>query len=166
MNVALTIDCATEVGLEPITPLLEGPERARLPGAGVTSSDSTGRLRVLIVEDEPAVRNLVSSKLDGLGYEVTAVASGPEALHLLSLDHSFDLLFTDVMLPGGVSGIELARRVRRAFGFDLKVVLTSGYPRDALAELGQPDADVLLLQKPYRGLDLEKAVQEALGPDA
>ncbi len=124
------------------------------------------RVKILVVEDEPAVRELVTSQLEDLGYEVTAVSSGPEALQVLSLDDSFDLLFTDVVMPGGVSGAELARRARRAFGSDLKVLLTSGYPRDALEGLDQPDTDMLLLRKPYRRQELEKAVQEALGTRA
>ncbi len=129
----------------------------------VRADPTLSMAKILVVEDEPAVRQLVSSQLESLGHEVTAVASGPEALHLLSLDDSFDLLFTDVVMPGGVSGVELALRARRAFGSDLKVLLTSGYPRDALEELGQPDTDMLLLRKPYRRQGLEKAVQEALG---
>ncbi len=122
------------------------------------------KAKILVVEDEPGVRQLVSSQLDSLGYDVTAVASGPEALQVLSLDDSFDLLFTDVVMPSGVSGVELARRARRAFGSDLKVLLTSGYPQDEVEKVWQPDADMLLLRKPYRRQELEKAVQEALDP--
>ena len=124
------------------------------------------KAKVLLVEDEPAVLQFVSSQLESFGYEVTAVRSGPEALQVLSLDDSFDLLFTDLVMPGGVSGVELARRVRRAFGSDLKVLLTSGYPQDEVEKVWQPDADMLLLRKPYRRQELEKAVQEALGPHA
>src|SRR3712207_1080481 len=124
------------------------------------------KAKILVVEDEPGVRQLVSSQLESLGYDVTAVASGPEALQVLSLDDSFDLLFTDLVMPGGVSGVELARRVRRAFGSDLNVLLTSGYPQDEIEKLWQPDTDMLLLRKPYRRQELEKAAQEALGSRA
>src|SRR4028118_1705220 len=111
----------------------------------------SNKAKILVVEDEPMVRKLVSSQLESLGYEVTAVASGAEALKQLALDDSFnfDLLFTDAVMPEGVSGIELARRVRRAFGSDLKVLLTSGYPREALEEADQLNADLPLLPKPY-----------------
>ncbi len=126
-------------------------EAARLIGA-----------KILVVEDEPAIRQLVSSRLESFGYQVTAVASGPEALHLLSMEDGFDLLFTDVMLPGGVSGVELARRARRALP-ELKVLLTSGFPQESFEQDGQPDADVALLCKPYRRQDLARAVEGALG---
>ena len=122
--------------------------------------------KILVVEDEPMVRELVSSQLEDLGYEATVVASGAEALKQLALDNSFnfDLLFTDVVMPGGLNGVELARRVRRAFGSDLKVLLTSSYPREALEEADLPNAGRLLLRKPYRIRDLEKAIEEALAP--
>src|SRR3712207_6663652 len=148
-----------------VAPLMSDDEWERLRAAKDRDAWMP-HMRVLVVEDEPAVRQLVSSQLESLGYEVTAVASGPEALQVLSLDDSFDLLFTDLVMPGGVSGVELARRVRRAFGSDLKVLLTSGYPQDEVEELWQPDTDMLLLRKPYRRQELEKAVQEALGPRA
>ena len=61
-----------------------------------------------------------------------------------------------------MNGVELARRVRRAFGSDLKVLLTSGYPREALEEADQLNADMPLLPKPYELRDLENAIQEAL----
>lgn len=126
------------------------------------------KAKILLVEDESGVRQLVSAQLESLGYEVTAVTSGAEALSRLARDDSFnfDLLFTDVVMPEGVSGVELARRARRAFGPDLKVLLTSGYPREVLEKIGRPDPEVRLLRKPYRIGELEKAVREALGARA
>jgi CheY-like chemotaxis protein len=116
----------------------------------------------LLVEDDPAVCRFVSAQLESLGYNVTAVGSGAEALYQLSREEHFDLLLTDVVMPGDVSGVELARRARRAFGSDLKVLLTSGYPREALAAEDQPSPDMLLLRKPYQRRELEMAVQQAL----
>jgi CheY-like chemotaxis protein len=99
---------------------------------------------VLVVEDEPQVLTFVSSQLESLGYDVTAVASGPDALRILEHSKDFDLLFTDVVLPHGMSGVELAQRVR-TMGLDTKVLLTSGYAEEVFAQHGRPPADVLLL---------------------
>ncbi len=119
--------------------------------------------KVLVVEDDPDMRQYVTTQLQELGYEVAAVATGVEALHLLSTDDTFDLLFTDLVLPGGVSGLELARRARRAFGADLKVLLTSGHTLEVFDEQVFDAPELLLLRKPYRRQELRIAVSKALG---
>jgi signal transduction histidine kinase/CheY-like chemotaxis protein len=119
------------------------------------------RARVLVVEDEPSVRQFVCSQLMSLGYEVQAVASGPEALQVLDVDAGFDLLFTDMVLPQGMSGVELAERVR-AISPGLNVLLTSGYPEEAFQHHGRPDATMPLLRKPFRRRELAEALQRAL----
>lgn len=118
----------------------------------------TGPAKILVL----GVLELVCRRLRGLGYEVTAVATGHEALHLLSINDGFDLLFTDVVMPNGVNGVELARRARRAFGPELKILFTSGYPAEVFEETGRPDPDISLLKKPYRLADLATAVSGAL----
>jgi CheY-like chemotaxis protein len=106
----------------------------------------------------------VSSQLTNLGYEVTDVGSGPEALALLQDNREFDLLFTDVVLPHGMSGVELARHAR-AIRPELKVLLTSGYPEEVFEQHGRPDPQTPLLRKPSRRKDLAEAVRKALdGP--
>ncbi len=85
------------------------------------------KTRVLAVDDDPEALRLVSWQLRSMGYEVVEAKSTTEALHILSLDESFDLLFTGLMLRHEVTGLELARRVHRAFGSRLKVQLTSDY---------------------------------------
>jgi signal transduction histidine kinase len=121
----------------------------------------SGREKVLVVEDEPQVLTFVSSQLESLGYDVTAVSSGPEALRILEQTRDFDLLFTDVVLPHGMSGVELAQRVR-AMGLDTKVLLTSGYAEEVFAQHGKPPADVLLLRKPYRRKELAETLRIVL----
>jgi CheY-like chemotaxis protein len=86
------------------------------------------KTRVLAVNDDPDALRLVSWQLRSMGYEVVEARSTTEALHILSLDEGFDLLLTGVMLHQEITGLELARRVRRAFGSRIKVILTSGYP--------------------------------------
>ncbi len=116
---------------------------------------------VLVVEDEPDVQRYATSTLLAAGCTVTAVATGPDAIAVLERDESFDLLFTDVVLPGGMSGIELARRAR-TLRPDLRVLLTSGYPEDVFAAHGPLEDGLPLLRKPYRRADLAAALRTAL----
>jgi CheY-like chemotaxis protein len=127
---------------------------------------TTPAAKILVVEDEPGVLDLVSRQLRSLGYEVTAVASADDALHQLSLKEGFDLLLTDVVMPGGVNGAELARRARRAFGSELRILMTSGYPQAVFDEVGRPDDDIALLRKPYHAAELADAVSAALNAPA
>ncbi len=129
---------------------------------GVASlSTLSGHERVLVVEDEPHVLTFVSAQLESLGYEVTGVTSGLEALRVLEVRRDFDLLFTDVVLPQGISGVDLARRVRD-MGLRTKVLLTSGYAEEVFEQHGRPPTDVLLLRKPYRWKDLAEMLRHVL----
>jgi CheY-like chemotaxis protein len=120
-----------------------------------------GRERVLVVEDEPHVLQFVSAQLISLGYDVTAVATGMDALQALARDTTFNLLFTDVVLPKGMSGVELARQAK-AFRPDLKVLLTSGYSEDVFEQHGRLSSETLLLQKPYKRRELAETLRRAL----
>jgi CheY-like chemotaxis protein len=147
-----------------VTILLRAVERkdAEPPGQDAVSLVSArGNEKVLVVEDDPQVLTFVSSQLSSLGYEVKAVSSGWDALKVLGDDDGFDLLFADVVLPRGMSGVELARRVRE-MGSEMKVLLTSGYPEEVFQQQGSPEVDILLLRKPYHRHDLVEAVQKAL----
>ncbi len=123
-----------------------------------------GRQRVLVVEDEPSVRQFVCAQLTNLGYRVEAVATGPEALKVLRRDRGFDLLFTDVVLPKGMSGVELVRRARILCPA-LRIVMTSGYSEDVFQLHGRPEAGTIMLPKPYRRHDLSGAIRRALMQD-
>ncbi|HEX2552973.1 MAG TPA: response regulator [Microvirga sp.] len=120
-----------------------------------------GRERVLVVEDEPQVLRFVSAQLASLGYEVTAVPVARDALDLLEAGKSFELLFSDVVLPQGMSGVELAERAREIQP-TLKVLLTSGYPAEAFEQHGRPRPDTPLLHKPYRRKELGEALRKVL----
>jgi CheY-like chemotaxis protein len=80
---------------------------------------------------------------------------------VLQHDPSFDLLFTDVVLPKGMSGVELARHAR-AIRPGLKVLLTSGYAEEAFEHHGRPDPDIRLLRKPYRRREVAELLREVL----
>ena len=131
-----------------------------------------GNERVLLVEDDDLVRDVVAAQLRGLGYQVVEAGDGPTALALLRDAGPFALLFTDVVMPGGMNGRQLADAARRAAP-GLPVLFTSGYTEDAMVHHGRLDADVALLTKPYRLDDLAGAVRRAIddaagsgGPDA
>jgi PAS domain S-box-containing protein len=122
---------------------------------------SISRARVLLVEDEPPVLQFVSAQLTTLGYQVTAVSTGHEALDLLHQGHRFDLLFTDVVLPKGLSGVEVAQRAA-VICPDLKVLLTSGYPEEVFQQHGGLNDGTILLRKPYRRKELVSALSKTL----
>jgi PAS domain S-box-containing protein len=134
-------------------------EAEQSEGRDATKSER-GRERILVVEDEPSVRQFVCSRLASLGYKVKAVATGLEALKVLDRDKGYDLLFTDVMLPQGMSGVELAERAREVSP-RLKVLLTSGYPEEAFKGGGRSNG-MPLLRKPYRREQLAAAVRSIL----
>lgn len=119
----------------------------------------TGRSeRILVVEDDPAVRKTVLAMLSDLGYETSEVDSGRAALERLQEgDNAPDLLFTDLVMPGRMSGVQLAEEARRLYP-RLKVLLTSGFS----AEHVDSAMPLPLLRKPYRKEQLAAAVRDAL----
>jgi PAS domain S-box-containing protein len=140
------------------------------PGTGFLSdSDAAlvptvrgGRETIFVVEDDRLVRDYVLAQLYSLGYATLKAANGAEALAVVEAGHPFDLLFTDVILPGAMNGRQLADEiVRRRPGS--KVLFTSGYTEDAIIHHGRLDADVLLLAKPYRKSDMAGMIRTALG---
>ncbi|MCP4616491.1 MAG: response regulator [Bradyrhizobium sp.] len=121
-----------------------------------------GSETILVVEDDALVRNFVTAQLTGLGYTAVATADGPAALEKLKNGERFDLLFTDVVMPGGISGRQLADEAEKIRP-GLKVLYTSGYTDDTIMHHGRLDPGVLLLQKPYRKGELARMVRQALG---
>jgi signal transduction histidine kinase/HAMP domain-containing protein len=112
---------------------------------------------VLVVEDDEEVRRVVQRQLRELGYMVLSAANGQEALRRLE-DHRVDLLFTDIVMPGGLTGVELGARAGEARP-DLRILYTSGFTRAGASELPE---DASLLTKPYRKRDLAVRVRDAL----
>jgi signal transduction histidine kinase/ActR/RegA family two-component response regulator len=117
--------------------------------------------RILVVEDDSMVRQHAVMQLASLGYDVAQAASGSEALELLSDGREIDLLFTDIMMPGGMDGVELAARVRELRP-RLPVVFTSGYAESAVVWEGKLREGMTILTKPYRRQELADTIREAL----
>ncbi len=116
---------------------------------------------VLIVEDDPDVRALAVNVLESLGYRVCEAANGQAALDMLAGEVDVDLLLTDVVLPGGMAGPDLAAQAQRRHA-GLKVLYMSGYPENALGSVGRLADDALLLQKPFRTAELARRVRVVL----
>ena len=116
---------------------------------------------ILIVEDERDVRSFTRETLQELGYEVREAASGSAALRALEASPNLRLLFTDIGLPGGMNGRQLAEEARRRRP-ELKVLLTTGYTRDTMVRQGRLDPGVELLIKPFTEADLAKKIREVL----
>jgi PAS domain S-box-containing protein len=126
---------------------------------------SSGSETILVVEDDEPVRRHAVTQLEALGYRVIAAADGPSALAILRQRDDIDLLFTDVIMPGGMNGRQLADA---AVGLrpTLKVLYTSGYAEDAITHQGRLQPGAQLLAKPYRRADLARKVQAALSSGA
>ncbi len=134
--------------------------------AGVTERRSApilparngGVERVLMVEDQKDVGDLGKSMLEDLGYDVVLTRSAREALDYLAKDGDFQLLFTDILMPGGMNGVALAQVVRRDYPH-LSVLLTTGFADEAIDEGAR---SYELIRKPYRRADLNERIRAVL----
>lgn len=118
---------------------------------------------ILLTEDDAMVRAYARGQLVELGYRVIEAASAAEALELLHERDDIDLLLTDVVMPGGMSGRQLADAVQ-AFRPALPILFTSGYTEGAMIHNGRLEPGVMLLNKPYRRAELAHKVSAALAP--
>ncbi len=131
-----------------------------LPSRPVDEANRGRGEMVLVVEDEPAVRQLTARILRRNGYSVLEAASGMEAL-TLAADHQFDMLLTDLVMPQ-MSGSELAQRIQGMYP-EIPILFMSGYSQDVLGPRGALDEDAPLIQKPFAAADLLKAMRARLG---
>jgi CheY-like chemotaxis protein len=114
-----------------------------------------------VVEDEEGVRALTVETLRDLGYTVLQAPDGQAALRLLEDATNVRLLFTDVGLPGGMNGRQLADEVQRRFP-GLKVLFTTGYARNAIVHQGRLDPGVELITKPFSRNELAHKIRMML----
>lgn len=143
-------------------PASESREEAPVAEPPSPAAPAAGHETILVVEDEDLVRHLILSCLRRCGYTVLEAASGPEALALAAnYSGSIDLLLTDMVMPGGMSGGELAAQLRRQHP-TLKVILSSGYNRDMLNSDQPAAANEFFLSKPYTPAVLTSLVRDCL----
>lgn len=135
-------------GMRPVAPALLSPEVNVPPSSG----------SVLLVEDDDEVAALVSEMLQQLGYAVTRAATAAAALGALSNGRSIDVVVSDIMMPGGMNGVELAHELRQRRG-KLPILLISGYPEAARG--GERREDIRILAKPFRIDELASALSDA-----
>jgi CheY-like chemotaxis protein len=115
---------------------------------------------ILVVEDNPEVRRVVMRQLNGLGYRALETGTGAEALGVLGHE-PVDLLLTDIVMPGGLDGVDLARIAIEKWPA-LKVVLTSGFPEARIEIDSEMLRSLRLLSKPYSRLELATVLRSSL----
>jgi signal transduction histidine kinase/ActR/RegA family two-component response regulator len=132
-----------------------------LPAAADAYELERGDESILIVEDDALVREYVVTQIDRLGYDTLSAGNAAEALAIIDGRDRIDLLFTDVIIPGGMNGRQLAIEAQKRRP-GLRVLYTSGYTENAIVHHGRLDAGVLLLAKPYVNSDLARMIRTAL----
>jgi signal transduction histidine kinase len=155
LNIGTTVELYLPKSADRSIPPEPGAETASLPSTG-------GHETILVVEDDEDLLAVAAECLTELGYHVFTAGNAAQALELLRGAQPIDLLFSDVIIPGGTNGAQLAVEARRVRP-SLKVLLTSGYTAAALSlEHGLPD-DLILVNKPYRREDLARKLRAAIG---
>ena len=134
-------------------------------GAKKADTDTRARETILVVEDDERVRQLTIKRLKLIGYQVLEAHDGPSALEMLRRGDKVDLVFTDLIMPGGLSGREVAIRAREMKP-GIKVMLTSGYAEELVHGDDLQRERLKVLRKPYQQADLVAALRDVLGEPA
>ena len=153
-----TVTIATNLGNGTAVTLYLPRSHYPLSERGVTEGDTPrGGEKVLLVEDNPEVQETAGMLLDQLGYRVFRAQSAAAALQLLQSGEAVDLVFSDIIMPGELDGMALARQVKEEYP-DVAVLLTTGYAKAANTQ----EASFPILRKPYQLATLARAIREAL----
>jgi PAS domain S-box-containing protein len=142
-------------------PRATGPQQTAAE-ALVSTEIEGGNETVLVVEDDTLVRRYVMTQIESLGYTTLEAANASDALRFIDEVPAIDLLFTDVIMPGGTNGRQLVEEALKRRP-ELKTLYTSGYTENAIVHHGRLDSGVLLLAKPYRKSELARMIRLALG---
>jgi signal transduction histidine kinase/ActR/RegA family two-component response regulator len=138
----------------------EGGQTADMPDA----MRAIGKETILVAEDDDALRTYTTDVLRELGYRVLEAGSGAEALEILARDIQVDLLFSDIVMPGGINGRQLADEALRRRPA-LKVLFTTGYTRNAIVHHGRLDPGTHLISKPFSFQELAAKLRTRLDSD-
>ncbi len=141
-------------------PLAEPDARSRYVAAPMRSFLRTSG-KVLIVDDEPDLLETATIYLNEMGYATCQAHDGASALEVIKRNIDLDLIVTDIVMPGGMNGAELAQKVRQLLP-NVKLIYSSGYPADALTDRTLKLADAPLLQKPYERAEFRAVVSAAM----
>jgi PAS domain S-box-containing protein len=117
---------------------------------------------VLVVDDEGDLQEIAHTYLTEMGYSALRADNAASALNAVALHKDIDLMITDIIMPGGMNGVELAEKARE-LSPGLKVIYSSGYPSDALIERNGTRIDGPMLRKPYHRADFEAIIQRTMG---
>jgi len=139
----------------------EAIEAPKAPAAGLVKGRGE---RILVVEDNVDVRRVAVRQLTELGYQVVEADNGAAGLEVLSQDHGVDLVFTDIVMPGGMTGIEMIAAAREARP-DLKALFTTGFTSAATANNSRVTGADMVISKPYRVAELAAKLREALAAE-
>ena len=142
-------------------PRADQPPLAKTGDKGKEAAQYRTRETILVVEDDARVRQLTLRRLKLIGYQVLEANDGPRAIAILDRDQSIDLVFTDLIMPGGMSGHDVAVRAQELRP-SIKVLLTSGYAEELVHGDDLERTQFKVLRKPYHLSDLEAALREVL----
>lgn len=144
-------------------PQSEIPAATPVPKPAVVST-VTPTARILVLEDNEDVRSVTVTVLRNQGYDIVEAGNGKEAIEQLKDGSPFDLLFTDVVLPGGINGIHVAEEAKRVQP-DIRILFTTGYAENAVAHNGILTPDINLINKPYRRIELLAKIEAMLNAE-
>jgi CheY-like chemotaxis protein len=159
------VEIESQIGRGTIVKLYipESSEPAKADQSHVSNDEPGGAETILVVEDDDNVRNIVVETLSELGYHLVVARDGPEALAALRIEGQIDLLFTDQVMPNGITGLELAHQAR-VLRPGIKVLLCSGYAKRIATMNGEERFP--LIAKPYRRADLARKLRSVLEESA
>ena len=159
----IEIDSTPEVGtdIHLYLPRAEFAQDVEAVSGDGTMRIQRGSERVLVVEDDPLVRELTVGYLTELGYDALNAENGIAALSVLEAEGAVDLVVSDVVMPGGMSGLDLSSAIRERFR-DIRILHMSGYSHDEFEKEGHSIDDYTVLQKPFNKEQLASKVRETL----
>lgn len=158
LSIHSEVDAGTAVKLYLPRTKKASDENANLKPAEITL---VANKVILVVEDDEALLRTITRMLKRYGYETITAADGPSALSVMKATEHIDLMLSDVILPGGMSGPEIIDAAGDQLP-DMKFLLMSGYTREAILNRGEITEDIQLIQKPFSSQDLGLALQEIL----